>query len=180
MVVANSETLEQQIGRVATAHKIATTSLYNLVMSESSLDPLADNGYDRGLVQINRNAWPEITDEQAFDPEFSLHFAAQKISESKGDIWVAGNCYLFVKALLGKIPRMSEINPNTEIPRVGDVAIFYYKGKKHIAVEDEILEDGFFVRESNYEPYKIGRRFIKWNDPAFAGFHSLPESFVSE
>jgi hypothetical protein len=165
------ETLEEKSNRIATEHGVATTSLANLVTSESQWNPNADNGYDRGLVQINRKAWPEITDEQAFDPEFSLHFTAEKISEGKGYMWVAGNCYLFAQALLGKLPRMAEIVPNTPYPRVKGLAIFQYKSK-HIAVITSVLEDGFWVREANYIPYLMGKRFIKFDDPKLLGYWS--------
>jgi len=168
--------IEQQINNAAEAHKIATTTLYNLAWYESRLDPKADNGHDRGIVQINREAWPEITDEQAFDPEWSLNWAAEKIANGESDIWTVCNCYSYTTTLLGKLPKMSEIEPNTIIPRIGEIVIFNYKGKKHIGVEDEILEGGFWIKEANYNACYRGRRFIKWNDPAFVGFYALPTS----
>lgn len=170
------ETIEDKINRVAEAHKIATTSLYNLAMSESSLGEkrVGDGGDSCGIIHHMRQFYPEQF-ARCDDDEYILNFAAEQIAQGNGDIYVPGNCYAFVRALLGKIPKMSEIQPNTAIPRKGEIAIFYYKGKKHIAVEDEILEDGFWVREANFLPFVIGRRFIKWNDPAFAGFYSLPD-----
>lgn len=168
--------IEQKIDNIALAHNISTTTLYNLVRYESRLDPNADNGQDRGIVQINREAWPEITDEQAFDPEWSLNWAAEKIANDESHIWTVCNCYSYATTLVGKLPRMSDITPNTTIPRLGDLVVFNYRGKKHIGVQDEILEDGFWIKEANYEACAIGRRFIKWNDPNLVGFYSLGTS----
>jgi soluble lytic murein transglycosylase-like protein len=36
---------------------------------------------DRGIAQINSNAFPDVTDEQAFDPKFAIPFLATKIAE---------------------------------------------------------------------------------------------------
>ena len=48
---------------------------------ESGLNPLAvgDGGQSRGLWQIHRPSWPEITDAQAFDPEWSTAWAVEKL-----------------------------------------------------------------------------------------------------
>jgi hypothetical protein len=41
-----------------------------------------DNGsIDRGLYQINNKAHPEVTDEQAFDPEFSTKFFCDAVKK---------------------------------------------------------------------------------------------------
>lgn len=37
---------------------------------------------DRGIAQINRRAFPNITDEQAYDPNFAIKFAAQLLSNN--------------------------------------------------------------------------------------------------
>lgn len=154
---------------IAKDHGIATTSLFNLVDCESKWDPLADNVYDRGLVQINRTAWPDITDAQAFDPEFSLNFAAEKISKGQGYLWTCGNCYSFAKVLLGKLPKMADILPNTPYPVVGGLTIFDYNGKKHVAVNKKITQDGILVRECNYEENLCKERMVKQDDPRISG-----------
>ncbi len=41
-----------------------------------------DSG-DRGLWQINRRYWPDVSDAQAFDPVFSMHWAAQQCFAKK-------------------------------------------------------------------------------------------------
>jgi hypothetical protein len=167
------ETLEQQIDRVAIAHAIATTSLYNLAMSESSLgvQRVGDNGKSCGVVHFHSSYYPEEF-ARCDDDEYILNRAAEMIVGDEGWKFTPGNCYSFATVLVGKLPRMADIIPNTTIPRVGEIAVFDYKSGKHIAVQDEILADGFWVREANYEPYKLGRRFIKWDDPALVGFYS--------
>lgn len=37
---------------------------------------------DRGIAQINRQAFPNITDQQAYDPNFAIKFAAQLLSNN--------------------------------------------------------------------------------------------------
>jgi hypothetical protein len=171
------ETIEQKIERVAESHKIASTSLYNLAMSESSLGikRVGDGDKSCGIIHFYEPSYPyEFANCE--DDELILNKAAQMIADGEGWKFTPGNCYQFAKALVGKLPRMVDIQPNTTIPRKGEIAIFNYRGQKHIGVQDGAEETGFWIREANYEPFKIGRRFIKWNDPAFVGFHSLGTS----
>ena len=66
---------------------------------------------------------------------------------------------------------MNEIIPNTTI-HIGTVAIFQYSKIKHIAQVIKISENGFWIREANYEPAKISKRFIYWDDKSLVGFWS--------
>ncbi len=169
------ESIEDKINRIAGEYGIATTSLYNLAKCESKLKPMADNGFDRGLVQINREAWPEITDEQAFDPDFALNFAAKKIADGEGYIWTCGNCYSYALTQLGKLPKMKALTPNSDVPRVGGLVIMDYNGKKHVAVVIKVLEEGIQVKECNYIAYSCGERLIKWDDKHLIGYwHPSP------
>jgi peptidoglycan hydrolase-like protein with peptidoglycan-binding domain len=56
--------------------------LYGLITAESGHDPAAV-GYntpsDRGLVQINLNAHPDVTPEQAHNPEYAIKYAAERM-----------------------------------------------------------------------------------------------------
>ena len=165
------ETLEQKIDRIATEHEIATTTLYNLAKSESSLGTqrIGDDGKSCGVIHFHKDYYPE-ENSRCDNDEYILNRAAEMIVDGEGWKFTPGNCYSLAKVLVAGLPRMIDIIPNTTVPRIGEVAIFDYDGKKHIGVEDEILENGFWVREANYEPFKIGRRFIEWDDPAFVGF----------
>lgn len=61
-------------------------------------DPSVQSGHDYkgarersyGYAQIHLDSWPEITIEQASDPEFAVNFMAEKMSEGKGYLWT---CY---------------------------------------------------------------------------------------
>lgn len=43
-----------------------------------------------GLSQIHLTAHPDITQEQATDPDFALKFMAENLSKGKGKMW---SCY---------------------------------------------------------------------------------------
>lgn len=68
--------------------------LASLLFSESGFNPKAINAndpssIDRGIAQINTKAYPNISDEQAYDPNFAIDFAARTLSENQkhfGDI----------------------------------------------------------------------------------------------
>jgi hypothetical protein len=55
-------------------------------------DPNGPNGREDswGYVQINLPWNPNISKEQALDPEFSIRFLAQRLSEGYGSRWT---CY---------------------------------------------------------------------------------------
>lgn len=55
-----------------------------LLMQESGYNPQAVGAVDkndRGIAQINKLAFPNVTDEQAFDPQFAIAFAAKKLAD---------------------------------------------------------------------------------------------------
>jgi hypothetical protein len=59
---------------------------------ESNLDPKAlninpDGSRDRGLFQINSKYHYTISDEQAFDPEFSIKFFYEKVKQDQLYLW---------------------------------------------------------------------------------------------
>ena len=60
-----------------------------IMICESGGDPLSvgDKGKSRGLWQIHKDYWPEITDEMAFDPIVSTEWAIGKIKEGKIWLW---------------------------------------------------------------------------------------------
>ena len=172
-VEAPVESLEAQIERIALDHGIDHQHLKNLVKCESNFDPKADNGEDRGIVQINRKAWPNITDEQAFDVEFSLNFAAEKIAEGKGYLWTCGNCYSTIKLKIAGLPRMTDIQPTSNIPRIGSIAVFDYDGKKHVGIVMGVSTKTFSVFEGNKHAYLIETNSYSFDDSNLRGFVDL-------
>ena len=174
------ETIEAQITRIAKDAGISSTTLYNLVESESQFNPLATSSSgDYGIVQINleqppilEKNQPPITKEQVFDTEWSLRFAAKAIAMGKQDAWTACNCYAQARAILGSLPKMADIKPNST-PRKNGLIIFNYSGVKHIAVITGFSKTGnALVREANLKPCLTGSREVFLNDPAIIGFWS--------
>lgn len=174
------ETLPEMADRIslAIAPDEPTSTIRNLVWTESRWDPLAVNeGCDRGLVQINCESHPEVSDAQAYDPEFALTFAARAIASSTEEQWVACNCYLYLKTRVKGLPKMEQIVPNGT-PKIGAVAIFSYKDKrtgrsvKHVALIEKLGQSGFSVAETNFTKCLFDRRQVDWNDPHIVGFWS--------
>ena len=181
-VSSPTTTVEALISKIAKEHDISSTTLYNLALSESKLNPDPpghnDGGLAAGIVQIHYEDWG-FTKEEVLDPEFSLTFAAKHIK--KGDAykyWTPLNCYTFVWTKIRNLPRMALIQPNSE-PVVGGVAIFYYKDRttgeqvKHIAYITQVLEGGIKIVEANKEPGLITTRKVDLNDPHYYGTWSL-------
>jgi hypothetical protein len=99
-----------------------------------------------------------------------MRWSAQRIKDGYLHEWVPANCYAFVRTKIGKaLPKMKDIIPNSPA-REGGVAIFYYKGVKHVAYITGIEADGFHVIEANYKPALITKRFVSWNDPNLVGY----------
>ncbi len=174
------ESLPQMADRISLelAPEEPTSTLRNLVWSESRWDPDASNkGGDRGLVQINKWAHPEVNDAEAYDPDFALRFASRAIADHTEAEWVVCNCWLYLKTRVAGLPRMAEIIPNGT-PRIGAVAIFVYKDKRtgrnvrHVALIEKLSDSGFTVAETNFTKCLFDRRWIAWGDPHLVGFWS--------
>lgn len=78
--------------RISVEHGVSWKTVEQVVECESQWNPDAYNASEnsRGLVQIHKPSWPDITDEQAYDPEFALTFLASHLKEGNGDLWT---CY---------------------------------------------------------------------------------------
>lgn len=104
--IASAETVEQMIRRIAKEENFKWPDyLVKLAHCESRLDPKAVNdrnnkpahSKDRGLFQIN-NYWNKnVTDTQAFDPEFSTRWTIEKINEGKQHYWACDRIIRNVK-----------------------------------------------------------------------------------
>jgi len=154
---------------VADEYGVSRSLMTNIAYSESRFDPSADNGYDRGLFQINRRYHPDVSDECAFDALCSTRWAAQRIKDGYAHEWASANCYLFVKARIKGLPPSSELKPNST-PKIGAVALFDYDGVKHYAEVVSLSADHFRVFESNYTAGLIDYRDVSYADPSLKGF----------
>jgi soluble lytic murein transglycosylase-like protein len=78
------------INRSAEQYGVASTTLDAVLNCESMKNPdaIGDHGESRGISQINSRYHPEVTDEQAFDPEWSIDWTARRISEGEGHEWM--------------------------------------------------------------------------------------------
>lgn len=165
--------------RIALENKISTTTLANLIASESGWrkDAIGDNGCSFGLTQQNICAHPEIKKEEALDPATAIAFAARDIAAGKEAKYTVCNCYSYVSLKVKGLPRMEAIIPNGS-PKIGSVAIFEYKDKrtgmvvKHIAYIEKLSESGFTVSETNFSKCLLDERKIAWTDPRLVGFYN--------
>ena len=168
------ETLKEMSVRIAQEFSIPPTILSNLVYSESRWDSQATSTTnDWGLVQINLDANPDVTKEQALDPEFSLRFAAEAISKDKQGAWTACNCYSLIKTKIKNLPKMKDIVPNST-PKMGSVMISYYKGQKHLSYVKRVANGNIELQEANYKPCLIAPRVIDADDPHIRGYWYPP------
>lgn len=99
----NKENLSHLIGYYANKYDVSEKVMHRIVAGESTYNIKPRDGdmkitcprgvhkgnpvRARGLVQITECYFPEVTDEQAYDPEFSLEFLAYHLSKGKGRLW---------------------------------------------------------------------------------------------
>lgn len=78
-------TKADEVGLSATKAK----EMVATIKCESTFKPgaVGDGGHSRGLSQIHEPSWPEITDEQAFDPEFAVSFMAEQFKKGNERAW---------------------------------------------------------------------------------------------
>ena len=158
---------------IAEEYEISTTTLYNLLESESRFNPQAESETnDWGIAQLNLDANPDITKEQALDPEWAMRYTASELKKGHAERWSVCNCYSYTKAIVGKLPRMALIAPNAP-PSVGTIAIYSFKGVKHLAVVTGISEKGFTWRDANRKPCLTQSGFTNWNDSNLKGFFKV-------
>ena len=86
------ETIEEMIRRIAKEERVGEDLMVRIALCESQLDPKAVNvnkngTRDRGLFQINDYWWPNISDEQAFDPEWSTRWACKQVRAGGLRLW---------------------------------------------------------------------------------------------
>ena len=89
----STETIKEKIWRVAKEYEISPTKLNMVIWNESHYDQNAKGDMTitcartgkpveaRGLGQITKCFHPEITDEQAYDPDFAISWVAKQIAE---------------------------------------------------------------------------------------------------
>lgn len=88
-VLAAPDYLKTKIEKYAAEYQVSPDVMTTVVRCESGFKPtiLGDEGQSRGLVQINKYWHSEITDAQAFDPDFALDFLASYLALGRGSQW---------------------------------------------------------------------------------------------
>lgn len=179
--IVSTESLEDKIARIASAHKIEYQTLYNLAESESKLGEqrIGDGGKSCGIIHFHKDYYPEEFS-KCEDDEYILNRAAEMIS--KGEDWkfTPCSCVQFAKAMGAKLPKGSanDLFPNTsEFPRVGGVLILKYwnPDRHHVAYIEAIKEDGYHIVEGNFERCKITKRVIPFNSKNIMGAYKAEE-----
>lgn len=179
------KTVQELAAQIAYDHGIASSTLFNMVDSESDWDTDVAGDFDKktgtycsyGLVQINICAHPEVAKSDAIDPTFALTYAAKAIAAgTESDDWTSCNCYSLVWTKVPNLPRMADLKRNTDVPHTGDVAIFYYHDKetghlvKHVAYVTSVSASTFTVLEANKTHCLVDTRVVPNSDLYIAGF----------
>lgn len=86
--------VHQVIVRQSRIYAVPEKTIEAIVSCESSGNPYAHKLTKRedswGLVQINLLAHPEITKEEAINPDFAVSYLASELSTNHGGMW---SCY---------------------------------------------------------------------------------------
>lgn len=90
--LASASSVSDLISLYASKYEVSEAVMTAVVRCESYFDPAAvgDSGQSFGLSQIYLPAHPDITKEQALDPDFALNFLAYHLSKEQGYLWT---CY---------------------------------------------------------------------------------------
>jgi len=98
-ILENENNIENLIRSIAKAELVDPDLAIRVARCESNLNPNAininkDGSKDRGLYQINSKWHPEVSDEEAFDPVFSIKFFCKAYKEGHLDWWnTTKNCW---------------------------------------------------------------------------------------
>ena len=76
--------------QIAEVHGVDPDQMWRIVVCESGGNPEARNPTSTatGLVQILLSVHPDISEEQALDPVFSLEYLAANLAAGRESMWV--------------------------------------------------------------------------------------------
>jgi len=87
------------INKISEEYNVDREIMEHIIFNESRFNPNAvgdmhitcertgDPVYARGLAQITRCFYPDVTDEQAFNADYSMRFLAEHLSQGLCDRW---------------------------------------------------------------------------------------------
>lgn len=83
-------TIPELIEKYSIEYNVSSDVMTSVIDCESDFRPNAHNGVGEnswGLVQINLNAHPQISVQQATNPDFAIKFLAENLSKGRGSMW---------------------------------------------------------------------------------------------
>lgn len=85
--------LPEKIDASAKRYGVQPLLMKRVIECESSNNPdaVGDGGTSFGLAQIHLPAHPDITKEQATNPDFAIDFLAKNLAAGKGSMWTCFN-----------------------------------------------------------------------------------------
>ena len=122
------------------------------------------------INNVSDNLWcmaQLIDKEEYWRWEQSMDKWLYKLSPKTRDyVKVRCECMSYARSQGINIPLGTDINTikSNSPPTIGGLAIFSYDGIGHVAIITGFRDDGFTVKESNFEKCKISERFAKWDD----------------
>lgn len=92
MPVATTSEINSIIDRQAWVNGVSAARMHQLIRCESSKNQNAvgDEGRSFGLVQIFLPAHPEISQEEALNPEFAIRYLAREMKKGNISQWTCG------------------------------------------------------------------------------------------
>ena len=81
--------LEELVEQVAEEHNVNANLMKRVIQCESQWNPRAigDSGTSYGLAQIHLPAHPDVTKEQALNPEFAIRWMGEQWGEGNARAW---------------------------------------------------------------------------------------------
>lgn len=85
--------LPEKVELIAKRYGVQPLLMKRIIECESSFNPdaVGDNGTSFGLAQIHLPAHPDITKEQATNPDFAIEFMAKALAKGQGQMWTCYN-----------------------------------------------------------------------------------------
>lgn len=76
---------------------------------------------------------------------------------------LSNNCYLYIKSIIPNLPRTSELTANSNYPSLSGITILDYDGLIHYVKNTKVVEDGVWIKESNFIKGEYTTRFLTWD-----------------
>ena len=188
------ETVEQIFERVSKEYSADLRAIARVIVdAESKFQNVCNKEFGCiagiGPFQIVQSTFDENCEGDAYNAEDNIRCGFVMLEDGEywrwspsAKVWLpklpketvpmACSCIKTARSLGANIPYgtyAADLVPNTELKQ-GVVALFRYSGVSHAAMVTEVLADGFWIYEGNYQRCRFSERFIPLTDPALIGF----------